>query len=138
MDRQPSVLSRFTHLCLCLLTDEHMRETILEDMEERYAWDRENKGPFRAGLSWLSSLLVILATFTLKSIIWRFVMFKNYLRTALRNIKRQPGFSFINISGFATLSLYCENITFYDFYKWSSILKSHNFVKKLFFFIFYT
>jgi len=101
MDRLPSVLSKLTHICLCLLTDEHMRETILEDMEERYIWDRKNKGPFRAGLSWLSALLVILATFILKSILWRCVMFKNYLRTALRNIKRQPGFSFINISGFA-------------------------------------
>lgn len=106
MNKKPSVLSKLTYICLCLITDEHIRETILEDLEERYVWDRENKDSFRAGLSRLLALLVILATFTLKSIIWRSAMLKNYFRTALRNIKRKPGFSFINISGFA-LGLAC-------------------------------
>jgi predicted permease len=32
---------------------------------------------------------------------WRFIMFRNYLKIALRNLTRQKGFSFINIAGLA-------------------------------------
>jgi len=101
MNNRRSVLSKLTHLFLSLFTDEVMRETILEDMEYRYACNKENKSPFFSGLIWICKLILILHTFALKSIIWRTVMFKNYMKVTLRNIKKNRGYSFINIAGLA-------------------------------------
>jgi putative ABC transport system permease protein len=99
MNNPRSGLSRLTHLFLGLIADEHMRETIMEDMEDSYASNEERKGSFRAGMTWLCKLLLIMMTFVLKSIIWRTIMFKNYMKITLRNMRRHKGYSFINTAG---------------------------------------
>jgi len=99
MNSPKSGLSKLTRFFLGLIADEHMRETIMEDMEDSYAYNQERKGPFLSGMIWLFKLLLIMMTFVLKSIIWRTIMFKNYMKITLRNMRRHKGYSFINIAG---------------------------------------
>ena len=99
MNNTRSGLSKLTRFLLGLIADEHMRETILEDMEESFASNKKRKGPFLSGMIWLFKLLLIMMTFVLKSIIWRTTMFKNYMKITLRNMRRHKGYSFINIAG---------------------------------------
>ncbi len=49
---------------------------------------------------WLQ-ILSSFPSFVLNSIYWGFVMFHNYFKVSLRNIRRHKGFSFINIAGLA-------------------------------------
>lgn len=121
MKNQRSALSKFTDLCLVLFTDEHMRETIMEDIEDCYANNKERKGSFLSEMIWLCKLLFILMTFVLKACIGRTIMFKNYLKISLRNIKRHRSYSFINIMGLAIgiaccmlIILWVQNESNYD------------------------
>jgi len=71
------------------------------DLEEAYADLLEESGPFRAkAWLWFQILKLCFGIFR-TSIAWRFIMLKNYLIIALRNIKRHKGYSFLNISGLA-------------------------------------
>ncbi|MBN1272443.1 MAG: ABC transporter permease [Candidatus Aminicenantes bacterium] len=96
-----SRIPELTRFFLGFLADEHMRETIIEDLEDRYAFVREKKGPFVSGIIWFSKLFFILVIFLIKSFLWRTIMFKNYLKTSLRNLKRNKGYSLINMTGLA-------------------------------------
>jgi putative ABC transport system permease protein len=81
--------------------EEHEREARLGDLEERYRYLAQKRGGnrARAWYRWQVLLLVILAV--VNNTKWSCIMFKNYLRTAFRNIKRYKGYSFINIVGLA-------------------------------------
>jgi putative ABC transport system permease protein len=47
------------------------------------------------------------------SLVWSMIMFKNYLKVALRNLKKHKGYSIINISGFAIGMAVCLLILIY-------------------------
>ncbi len=119
MSSPRSGLSKLTHFFLSLIADEHMRETIMEDMEDRFACNEERKGPFRARMTWLFKLLLIMMTFVLKSLLWRTIMFKNYMKITLRNMRRHKGYSFINIAGLVLGFTVVHLITIYIRYEFS-------------------
>jgi putative ABC transport system permease protein len=75
---------------------------ILGDTEEEYRMILSKKGRFRADMWYVWQIFRPLPFFIRSTIYWGFEMFKNYLKIALRVIKRHKGYSFINITGLAT------------------------------------
>jgi ABC-type antimicrobial peptide transport system permease subunit len=76
-------------------------ESAVEDFEEHRRFLAGSKGRLRA-LSWFWIQVICLIPVSFKdTLIWSLTMFKNHLKIALRGIKRQKGYSVINISGLA-------------------------------------
>ena len=86
---------------LCWILPYQERETLLGDFDEIYKDYIRNKGKIAAWLWYWGQILFLLPSFFKNAIYWSFQMFKNYLKTALRNINRYKGYSFINIAGLA-------------------------------------
>jgi putative ABC transport system permease protein len=83
------------------------------DLEEVYAELLGETGPFRAKVwLWLQILKLCLGIIR-SSIIWRFIMFKNYFKITLRITKQHKEYSFINISGLALGIACCLLILFW-------------------------
>ena len=81
--------------------------SLVGDVEEDYKDICSQRGKFRAK-SWVwHQVLISLLPFFKSYIYWSFTMIKNYLKIAFRNIKRQKGYSFINIAGLS-LGLTCS------------------------------
>ena len=82
-----------------LLADECHEK--LGDFEEGYHIKTREKGK-HAALTWYwLQLIITIPVFVKNLVYWRFIMLKNYLKIAFRNIKRHKGFSLINIAGLA-------------------------------------
>ncbi|MFC1725874.1 ABC transporter permease, partial [candidate division KSB1 bacterium] len=81
-------------------------ETLLGDLDEGYRVFVSEKSLFRARFWYFVQLLKIITGILYNKIYWSFPMLKNYLKIALRNLKRQKMYSFINISGLG-LGLAC-------------------------------
>ena len=81
------------------------------DFEEAYRERVKTKGSATANLWFWFLLFRSLSGFILDHLYWRGVMIKNYLKIAWRNIKRQKGYSFINITGMAVGIACCLFIT---------------------------
>jgi putative ABC transport system permease protein len=71
------------------------------DFEEEFQSRAAEKGPFRAGL-WYRAQLVEALPYLIKDVFyWRFAMFRNYLKVALRLMRKHKVYSFINVAGLA-------------------------------------
>ena len=92
---------------LCWILPYQERETLLGDFDEIYKDYIRNKGKIAAWLWYWGQILFLLPSFFKNAIYWSFQMFKNYLKTALRNINRYKGYSFINIAGLAIAMAVC-------------------------------
>ncbi|MFC1725612.1 ABC transporter permease [candidate division KSB1 bacterium] len=79
----------------------HDQRFLIGDLKEIYISKAEEKGKVYARIWYWYFLVSSIPYFGKNSIFWRFTMFKNYLKTAFRNMKRQKVFSLINISGLA-------------------------------------
>ena len=83
-----------------ILRDE-VWNTPLGDFEEVYRIKIMEEGALRANLWYWIEILRLLPEKIIKSIYWRVQMFKNDLKMAIRSIKRNKGYTFINMTGLA-------------------------------------
>jgi len=87
------ILSRITR------SEEHL--SILSDFAEIYEELALEQGSFKARKWYRTQVLRSLPMFVINHLYWSATMFKNYVKIAFRNIKRQKGFSLINTVGLA-------------------------------------
>ena len=69
--------------------------------DQEYRAICEEKGRKAALLWYWSQLLVSFPPIFMRTLKWRSIMIKNYLKIALRNILKYKGYSFINVAGLA-------------------------------------
>lgn len=97
------------------------RENLYNNFEMLYESELQEKGRFHAQLWLWGQILKSLPGLISAIIYWRYTMFKNYLKTALRNMARNKLYSILNISGlsiglacFILIGLYIIHETSYD------------------------
>lgn len=71
------------------------------DLEEEFRERAAGSSPRKAKLWYGYQLLKSLPAYSKYLCVWSYVMFKNYCVTALRNIRRQKGYSLLNLGGLA-------------------------------------
>jgi putative ABC transport system permease protein len=74
---------------------------LVGDLEEEYQWITAERGP-AAARTWFRLQVLKSLPFMFKQIVyWSGQMFMNYIKIALRNLRKHRGYSLINISGLA-------------------------------------
>ncbi len=97
-NNKPSYISEFI---ISYLGNKQDKTAILGDLEEEYNDLFQRRGSIRAKL-WLWKLILVSFPSFIKDRISRSViMYKNYLKIALRNLVKHKGYSAINIIGFS-------------------------------------
>lgn len=86
--------------------DEEDRSTRLGDLEERCQYLVRERGERRARAWYRRQALQLVILAVINRMLWRCIMFKNYLKITLRNMQKHKIYSFINISGLA-VSIAC-------------------------------
>jgi len=74
---------------------------IVDTLQDLYSYKHETDGKRKADLWYWRQVLFSITKNLYARSAWRFVMIKNYLKIAVRNIKKAKGYAFINISGLA-------------------------------------
>ncbi|MFC1492666.1 ABC transporter permease [candidate division KSB1 bacterium] len=103
------------------LTRNSDNRMLVGDCEEEFSEIASVKGIRYAKRWYCNQLLISLLPFIKHSIFRNYAMFKNYLKVTFRSIKKNKGYSFINISGLAVgmtcfilISLWVNNELSYD------------------------
>jgi len=76
-------------------------EAVLGDFEEKYSTNVHSKGIVIGFIWYVFQIMISMPKFIKSAVIWSLIMFKNYMKITLRNIKKQKGYSFLNITGLA-------------------------------------
>jgi putative ABC transport system permease protein len=104
---------------LSLLIDPMIRDQAMGDLEERFRAEAGEHGLLWARAWYGIQIWPVLKSFIGNNVLWGSAMFKNYLKTTWRTIRRQKGYSVINIAGLA-LGMACAIlIVFYIHYELS-------------------
>jgi putative ABC transport system permease protein len=86
---------------LKILSSHEKDDAFMGDIEELFHDRVEYQGRWRSMQWYWWEIVKSLPKFLRESTRWRMAMFGNYVKIALRNIKRQKGYSIINIAGLA-------------------------------------
>ncbi len=90
---------RFTEWILYRLLEKEEREFIIGDLREIYGQVYSSSGSFKAKIWYGGQIMRSIHPFLFNFINWRVCMFTNYLKLAIRHMKRHWGYSLINILG---------------------------------------
>lgn len=90
---------RFAKLLFCKLLLEDEKNEKLGDFEEVFRYMAEQRGVFKARVWYGTQILKAIPACLENIIYWRCMMIRNYLKTALRNMRKSKAISFINIFG---------------------------------------
>jgi putative ABC transport system permease protein len=104
---------------LKLFANKFEHETLIGDFDELYQITLRERGRFFANQWYWRQILRAIPSFFINTVYWSFYMFRNYLKVALRTVKRQRIYSFINILGLAIGIACCLMIYLYVSYEMS-------------------
>ncbi len=106
-------LPRLPTWLLNRLTPRNRREILLGDFEEGYREMAAFVGAARARRWYWGQALRSLPAFLYQSFYWGVVMLRNYLKIALRTMRKHKGYAFINVVGLAVGMACCLLILLY-------------------------
>lgn len=99
----------------------YVDETALGDFEEEYTFIASERGTPYANFWYLLQIIKSIPPFLINKILWSGIMLKNYAIIALRDLKKNKIYSFINIFGLAIgmaccimIMLFVQNELSYD------------------------
>lgn len=101
MNNEKIKVSKLNRTLLERLLPAEVRGSGLRDFEQRFNNISKRKGKFAATLWFWLQVFQMMPSCLKDKIFWSLTMFKNYMKIALRNIRKYKGFTFINISGLA-------------------------------------
>jgi len=101
MNRNKIKPPRIAARILEFIIQKDIRYGAMGDLEEQFYWKEQEHGLFKAHLYYWRQIGGALPYFIKNTILWSFIMFKNYLKTTFRNTTRHKGYSFINLAGLA-------------------------------------
>ena len=90
---------KIARMLINLVTEPEERFSIVGDLEEEFNLIIQNNGKFRAKLWYLIQVMKSVIPIIINSTYRSYIMITNYFKVALRNIRKQKGYSFINILG---------------------------------------
>ena len=115
-DKKPPFIAQ--RILNVMLPDERWK-TPLGDFEEFYRSLVQKKGIFMAKSWYWGQILDLMPRRIANGIYWRFMMIRNTIKIALRNIRKHKGYSFINIFGLAMGMACCLLILLWVQYEFS-------------------
>ncbi len=95
------------------LIPKYDREPLLADLKLRTADLKEQKGPFRARMWFVTQIVRSIPGFFMATLYWRTSLIRSYVKIAYRNMKKQRVYSFINIAGLSIGMACCILILLY-------------------------
>jgi putative ABC transport system permease protein len=103
---------RFSSWFLARMSQYQSQFLWLGDLEEEFRERITDQGSLRARCWFRKQVFRSLPAYLRYSLVWSLIMFKNYFKTALRNLNRFKGFSLINLSGL-TMGMACCILIFF-------------------------
>jgi putative ABC transport system permease protein len=110
-DSKQNLPPRWAVWILKQLTSHNDRDSFLDDLEIEYSEWISEKNRISASIRYILHALRAVPELLFLIIEWRFTMFKNYIKIALRNLLNHKLFSLINVFGLATGIAICMIIT---------------------------
>jgi len=99
MQKKSKIPPALAKYLLILFSDYYKDFDIVDTLHELYTYKYETEGKRKADFWYWKQVLCTIPKNIYTNLTWRFVMLKNYLKTAFRNIRNYKGYSLINIMG---------------------------------------